>query len=519
MQSIKINTYKDIEKLYKLELRDLQMSDWTIAGRIKFTARPSDIYRYMDFSTYQLEVGETPRDTLKEYYNSPECFNGDLYSFQKDILNKSAEYNNLLLNVDLGLGKTIMSLYHTLRNKADSILIVAPLNVLNQWERTLKEFFNLDSVVIRNQKNKYELFMNEAIVITNFEQIPTLLKKNEGELITFDTIIVDEVSKIKNWETNRSKALTQIISKNKIGLTGTPIENKIDDVYNIADYLKAGSLGGKKKFNERYKIMERNYWGGLELIGHQNLHELNSRLINEVMVKYTKEDLPEALPELNNIIRPVTLNNKEKNSYWEQMADLAEIGFGEVANCKVFSSNPAIKHTLELQSNKEKELEEIIFDEMPNKKIIVFTEYKKNIYRFKDIFSKYDRQQFFLSGDNSNAISTLIEKFIESDNGVLFMTDVGQYGTDGLQVADTLIHFDLPWNPARYKQRTGRIHRLGIDKTKTVITLIHETGYDEYLMNLLNDKDNLSKEAISGKMKSKLLDIEKQIPKKYLKKT
>jgi len=417
--------------------------------------------------------------------------NIELFDFQKECMSflRKNDYNGLIA-LEMGLGKTIISCQSILEIGKGPVLIVAPSSLLNQWQSALKEHYDLDSTIITSKfqkKKRIVLFHDSEIVITNYELLKTI--KNDLDR-TFELMVLDECQRIKNWKTQNAQAIASIVSKRVIGLSGTPVENHLFELYNIVDQIKPAFFGTLKEFKERH--IETDYWGSV--IGYANLEEVYDK-VKDIMYRKKKNEINMQLPEVRRQNIFVDLSKSEKQCYNYITKDM---DIGDIANAKVFSSSSTMKMDLPI-SSKEKELLSIL-ETLP-RQVVIFSSYKKEVKALKELIQ--DRPVFLLHGDiPKEERQEIIDEFIRTPDGILIMTNVGVYGLDKLQTADTLINFDLEWTNARMEQRLGRIHRIGSKHKKVlVINMISAGTIDHHIHDLILSKKNLSDITVDGARK------------------
>lgn len=426
-----------------------------------------------------------------------------LYSVEYINSNKKGkciqvEDGNYLIGKDLiPTHNSLTSLMSFHESDAKNLLIIAPSGLLQQWSDVLLEFFDTESVIVSSKtppEDRKKLLEEEPLVITSFD----IMWRTIGLNIEVDMLIIDEASKIKNWKTNRAQALHSIIAKYRQGLTGTPIENRLEELFNISDNVVPGFYGSAKSFFSYYakpKRRCRSDENPLELLYEKN---------KELVFRKTKEDVQNQLPQKTIMARSTDLTVPELR-LMARIDDKDEEPIGVFSRLKVHASNPALYMDME-KSSKEKLLEELLVDDLEGRKIVVFSQYAKNIPRFKKIAEENNIKALYLSGKNSKDLNSIRDKFVDEDYQILFMTQVGEYGLDKLQVADVLINFDLPYNPAQIEQRIGRVHRLGSEHDNVlIINLISNGTLDEYLIRILTDKVKLRELALKGGIKKELM--------------
>lgn len=430
--------------------------------------------------------GYNPNTGLDPFYRCPE-----LYEFQEEAVKFLMEVKSGLIALDPGLGKTITALEYVNRSAFRSCMVVAPGNVCEQWNNVLKEHFEYDEgVVITGQikkKERMELYQ-KPFTIVSYD-----ILRRDNVYPHVDCLILDEVQKVKNWNTQRAKSVSRIVAQNVVGLTGTPIENKLEELYFILDQIIPAYFGSFGQFQEKFIV--RDYWGKVE--GYKNEEEVYQSL-QDVMFRKLKEEVDAQLPRRIEVERMIEITSEEKKIYQSIMDKGHEIGV--VAELKVATSNPALKGELKGLSSKEELLKDLLTDELRGKKIVVFTQYKKNMARFKMLMKGTKIPYTCIFGGMGAKLDEAKEKFLEMKGGVLFMTDVGMAGLDKLQVANVLINFDLPWNPAHIDQRESRIDRLGSKhESVLLINLVQKGMYDEHILKVLKEKGDLIDAVVDGK--------------------
>lgn len=467
---------------YQLPVRDKRLD------RMLYLKRARDVFtiqKILEDKNFECTIeGYKPRKGFKGFEKLP-----TLYDFQREAVDDLKEKGSGLLSLDMGLGKTPTSLVYAHEMGFESIIILAPSALLNQWNKELKKLFGYhDAVVISGKVQKQkrlELYKN-PVVIASYDIIKNDIQEiyENGEKLHFDCLIMDEVQKVKNWKTKRAEAINNVVAEFVVGLTGTPVENKLEELYSIVDQIVPAYFGGFRAFADRY--LRRDTWGSV--IGYKNIEEVYAEL-SGVMFRRLKSEVNLQLPTRVEIERCVEMNSIEKKIYKE----IGKRGndLGTLAELKVCASNPCMKGYNDI-SSKEKALKELLEDELSNRKVVIFTQYKKNVKRLVRITEEIGFESFYLYGGMGDKLQETVDAFDESENSILIMTDVGQYGLN-LQTADVLINFDLPWNPSYLKQRAGRIERIGSEhESILIVNMISSNTIDEYIVQLLGMKQRLS---------------------------
>lgn len=443
------------------------------------------VKKILEANGMNVEVeGYEPNTGLEPFERYP-----TLYPFQKEGVEFLKVQQAGILGFDMGLGKTPTALEFGRQMGYESIMVVAPSALCSQWNSELKKHFGYeDAVVITGKitKSKRMDLYDSPFIIASYD-----ILKYDKIFPHVEYLILDEAQKIKNWKTQRARAISLIVSPHTVGLTGTPVENRIDDLYYITDQIIPAFFGSFSQFQENYII--RDHWGGI--IGYNNLEEVYS-MMQSIMFRKLKHEVEVELPESILVQRTVSWRRDEKDIY-QRIKDQGK-SIGTLAELKACASNPAVKGNVGKWSSKETTLYELLEDELQGRKVIVFTQYKKNIPRMIRMGDELGIKHLHLMGGMTKQMDDIREKFDSFDTGVLFMTDIGMYGLN-LQSADVVVNFDLPWNPAHLKQRYGRIDRIGSEhKSILFVNLVSEDTIDDHILKLLDHKDFLFGATIDG---------------------
>ena len=233
-----------------------------------------------------------------------------LFPYQK--VGASFLYNigSGLLGDEMGLGKTIQSLAVCEKTKAQKILVFCPASVKWQWHDEIKRFIpGAEVCVIEGDKKARDAcWTKEArFYVANYE---LLLRDAIMQAIEWDIVIADEATKISNPMAKQSKAIKKLRAKRRIAMTGTPVSNRANEVWNLVDFISPGALGDYWGFLQRYCL--KNQWGGI--FGYQNMDELRDKLKRYMIRRLKKDVLPE-LPEKIITDIPFEMTEEEKSLY------------------------------------------------------------------------------------------------------------------------------------------------------------------------------------------------------------
>jgi SNF2 family DNA or RNA helicase len=456
-------------------------------SRLMYLKRPRDgyeIYRILKDSGYNVKVEDEREESRIVLPTSP-----NLYNFQADGMEflRNNDYTGLV-SLDMGLGKTIIALRSIYELQKGPVLIVAPSSLLYQWRGELKNHFGYDKAKVITSKippKQREQEFNEGdIIITNYELLRTVDVNRHFELL-----VLDECQRVKNWKTQTAKAITQIVAKRVMGLSGTPVENHLMELYNITDQIKPAFFGTQRTF---YKKYVKSKFG--TRFSYRNLDEVYLKL-QSLMFRKRKDEVELQLPSLIQKTYEVDLSKKELSFFWEYMRDQPN-ELAATTNAKVFASSSALRMPDIKISSKEKELINVLDDIV--EQAVVFTQYKQELKRLEDLIT--NKNLYSMSGDTSKQKrEEIIDGFLKDDEGILLMTEIGTHGLN-LQEAGILVNMDLPWTYARKEQRIGRIQRIGSEHESNLAIDLVSCGIkiDDRVMEIIDEKKALHDMSIDG---------------------
>jgi hypothetical protein len=416
----------------------------------------------------------------------------------------------------MGLGKTVQAIAASalLKELRDihRVLVICPASLKHQWSREIRRFSSLPVKVIEgNLINRRQLYRQPAFfMILNYEIVRRDLK--EIEHLHPDLIILDEAQRIKNWRTKTATMVKQLRSRYAFVLTGTPLENRIDELYSIFQFIDPRILGPLWHFNDRFFQLEKRRSGTYKVLGYKNLDELRA-LVAPYTVRRTREEVLPDLPKRvdNNFFVEMTApQTKAYNEFKETVARLAAKARRRpltpkerqiLLNCLVkmrIICNALALHDKEIPPQdhektapKLRELGQILSDQIAGNgnKAIVFSQWPGMLSLTEPVIQHLKLGYVKLTGDvPSTRRGDLIQHFFEDpDCRVFLSTDAGGLGLN-LQAANLVINLDLPWNPAVLEQRIARAYRHGQKKSVQVINLVAQDTIEERMLDTLASK-------------------------------
>ena len=436
-----------------------------------------------------------------------------LYPYQREGMLHLAFTRRALLADEMGLGKTIQAIAASALlqrlGKAQRVLIIAPASLKAEWEEQIQKFTTLSSkIVYGNPKRRvrdYERDGAAFFTIINYEQarVDTL---NINHYLRPDVVILDEAQRIKNWASLTARAVKRLESPYAFVLSGTPIENRIDELYSIIDYLDPQVLGPLFRFNRSYYTFDERGRPN----GYQNLRELHER-IAPLMMRRRKAQVETELPDRTDRNLFVELSSEQKEAYGyhaEQVIRLMGMAkrrplkheqqeklMRELAMTRMICDTNYILNPEQRACPKLKELMATLDDCLsdPDVKVVVFSEWVRMLELVEEALNKANIGFALHTGKVSQQKRRVeIQAFKEDPKcRVLLCTESGGAGLN-LQVASVVINLDLPWNPAKFEQRVARAWRKHQKRPVTVVNLISANTIEHGMLSTLDAKRSLS---------------------------
>jgi len=425
-----------------------------------------------------------------------------------------------ILADDMGLGKTLQAIIAITQSKEESgsipSLIVCPTSLVYNWKEEFHKFNpNLQAIVVdgtpEKRKKALKAVREVDIVITSYN----LLQKDVDiyKEIFFNYVVLDEAQHIKNRGTRNAKSVKMIQASHRLILTGTPIENSLEELWSLFDFLMPGLLSSYDRFVEKY-IRKLAAAGPAP---SDNLETLKKK-VSPFILRRMKEDVLQDLPPVSEILYHCHLTDKQKELYQSYAASAKEElsrlvkkeGFDKIqihvlatlTRLKQICCHPAIfaKDAPESgDSAKYDMLMELLPSLIEGKhKTVIFSQYTKMLTIMREDLKQLGIPFAYLDGSSKNRLE-IVKQFNEDQKILVFLVSL-KAGGSGLNLtgADTVIHYDMWWNPAVENQATDRVHRLGQKRSVSSYKLVTLNTIEEKILNLQNRKKGLVKKVISS---------------------
>lgn len=435
-----------------------------------------------------------------------------LYPYQETGVQFGLFREAVLIGDEMGLGKTLQAIALAILKKEifgfEKVLIITLASLKEQWKREIERFTEEEAVVVAGPATKRQaIYAGDPTFfkITNYEAV----LRDVHALTRFkpDLIILDEAQRIKNFSTKTADAVKSLPKKHSMVLTGTPLENKLEDVYSIIQFLEPHLLTPLWQFAADHFMLSRKNKG--KILGYRNLDLLREKLKPIVIRRKKEEVLPDLPDEVENNYY-IDLHEKQRkihSGYLQALLPLINKKFLTPMDLRriqeillrmrmVCNSTYLIDRKTHI-SPKLVELEGII-DELVvqnGHKMVIFSEWTTMTFLIARYLSEAGLAFVELSGKIPvKKRQALIDEFTNNDDCKVFLsTDAGGTGLN-LQAADCVVNFELPWNPARLNQRIGRVSRIG-QKSRciNVVNLISKDSIEEKILAGIQLKTDLFK--------------------------
>ncbi len=460
-------------------------------------------------------------DRMAEIRKSPathplrrELLKVELLPYQLEGIAFAAGVGRAILADDMGLGKTIQGVgtAEILAREAGigRVLVVCPASVKSQWRSEIHRFSDRTVQLVNGTAaERAKVYANDAFfTVCNYEQV--LRDIMAIERVHWDLIILDEGQRIKNWESKTARIIKALKSTFALVLSGTPLENRLDELYSVVQFVDDLRLPPAFRFFHRHRVVDEKG----KVLGYKNLDQLRENL-RPILLRRTRDSVLQQLPPRTNEIVRIPPTDEQLELHGSNMrivsmvtrkAYISEMDLLRLQKallmCRMSADStflvdkqkPSYSSKLEYLG----ELLDGLFDE-PDRKVLLFSEWTNMLDMIEPLLKK--RKLDFVRLDGSvpqKKRQEIVHRFQNDKNCKLFITtNAGSTGLN-LQAANTVINVDLPWNPAVLEQRVGRAHRMGQKRPVQVYILVTEGTIEESLLGTLSAKHDLALAALDS---------------------
>src|SRR5262245_21397027 len=446
-----------------------------------------------------------------------------LLPYQLDGVAFAAGAGRAVLADDMGLGKTIQGVAtaELLAREAEikKVLVVCPASLKSQWRNEIHRFCDRDVQLVGGPAaDRGSQYSNECFfTVCNYEQV--LRDIVAIEKVKWDLIVLDEGQRIKNWEAKTSNVIKSLKSRFALVLSGTPLENRLDELYSVVQFVDAWRLGPGFRFFNKHRVVDEKG----KVLGYKNLSDLREAL-KPILLRRTRDSVKLELPPrtIETIRIPPTDEQAALHAgHMQVVASITRKKFisemdllrlqKALLMCRMSADSTYLV-------NKEKpgystklehldELFERLFEE-EGRKIVLFSEWTTMIDLIEPLLKKRKLDLVRLDGSvPQRQREELVYTFQNDPECRLFLTtNAGSTGLN-LHAANTVINVDLPWNPAVLEQRIARAHRMRQTQPVQVFVLVTEGTIEENLLATLASKKELALAALDVESEVDAVDL------------
>lgn len=425
---------------------------------------------------------------------------------------------------DMGLGKTLQAISFICceeRNNELPVLIIAPKIVLYNWKNEFGKFAPWSNVVVAyGNFDSLKMVENNTIYITTYD---TLINHgNEFERIKFDTVVLDESQFVKNFRTQRYRAIQKIKSKYFLALTGTPIENSIEELWSLFNLINPGLLGSHGQFMSRFGE------------AHVEAARLNTlkKIVTPFIMRRTKEEVLKELPPKEEMYIYCEMSEGQKRLYDELLSSVRKELQAQPSRYQIKDNSIILQALLYLRETcsdpqllpptlRGIELSESCKYELfkdyahrvmsESNKLIVYGMFPRVLKKMENWCKRLGWNTFYIDGSISNR-QDIVDAFESSEQGVFFISlKAGGVGLNLVSCQYVFI-YDPWWNTAAEQQAANRVYRIGQEKPVFIYHFLVKDTIEEKIYDLQKKKEKLSENILTkldGSSKISLEDIYK----------
>lgn len=459
-----------------------------------------------DFKTVDdadFEVPEPLRNVLRNYQETG-------YRWLRTL--NAYGFGGILAD-DMGLGKTLQVIALLLSDRESGpALIVTPASLVYNWEEEFKRFapqlkVSLVTGTLAQRREKLRAWQSQDVLITSYD----LLKRDISEYETheYSYEILDEAQYIKNHTTAAAKAVKVIRSRRKFALTGTPIENRLSELWSIFDYLMPGYLYS-------YEVFRRDFETPIVKNHDAATSERLKRMVSPFILRRLKEQVLRDLPDKLEEVHYVRMEDTQRKLMDGQVAHMKQILaqtdeeefrrnklkiLTELVRIRQICCDPSLCfENYDGKSAKREACIELIQSAIEGEhKILLFSQFTSMLELLEGDLSRLGIPYYKITGNTSKEERLRLVNMFNQDAVPVFLISLKAGGTGlNLTGADVVIHYDPWWNIAVQNQATDRAHRIGQTKVVTVYKMIVKDSIEEKILAMQHAKKSLADGILSG---------------------
>lgn len=441
-----------------------------------------------------------------------------LYEYQREGALFAARAGRCLIGDEMGLGKTIQAIaaaeIMARHLGVERVLIICPTSLKYQWRSEIEKFTSRPPQVIegmRAQREKGFETKEPFFKIMNYDTV--YLDLDLIEKWSPDLVILDEAQRIKNWTTRVARSVKKIQSPYAVVLTGTPLENRLEELVSIVQFVDRYRLGPTYRLMHQHQVQDATG----KVTGYRDLDQIGKTL-EPVLLRRQKSQVLDQLPERidSTVFVPMTdlqMKHHHENQFvvaevvqrWRRRGHLTEaeklrlmiaLQNMRMACDSTYLLDHATDHGVKADESATL-LGEIL--ERRDTKVVIFSQWLRMHELLERRLKKRGWDYVLFHGSvPGKKRGELVDRFRNDANCRLFLaTDSGGVGLN-LQFASVVFNLDLPWNPAVLEQRIGRVHRLGQKEPVRVVNFVAKGTIEEMMLSVLQFKKSLFAGVLDG---------------------
>ncbi|HYV38422.1 MAG TPA: DEAD/DEAH box helicase [Gemmataceae bacterium] len=446
-----------------------------------------------------------------------------LLPYQLDGVAFAASAGRAVLADDMGLGKTIqgVGVAEFLAREADikKVLIICPASLKSQWRNEIHRFCDRRvQLVGGGASERAGQYGNDCFfTVCNYEQV--LRDILAIEPIKWDLIILDEGQRIKNWASKTSAVIKGLKSRFALVLSGTPLENRLDELYSVVQFIDDRRLGPGFRFFNKHRVVDEKG----KVLGYKNLGELREALA-PILLRRTRDSVKMDLPPRTTEIVRIAPTDEQLAVHAANMQIVASITRKKFISemdllrlqkallmCRMAADSTFLVNKEEPGFSTKLDHLDDLFSELfgeEGRKVVLFSEWTTMLGLIEKQLNARKLDYVRLDGSvPQRQRQELVERFQNDPACQLFITtNAGSVGLN-LQAANTVINVDLPWNPAVLEQRIARAHRMGQTQPVQVFVLVTEETIEENLLATIAKKRDLALAALDAESEVEQVDL------------
>ena len=453
-----------------------------------------------------------------------------LYAYQVKGAAFLAGNGRALLADDMGLGKTLQAItaaYWLHRHaRVERVLVVCPASLKLQWAREIQRFAGIEAQVVQGpaEARMVQYRNGNGFFVINYElvlrDLPVI-----NQTLAPDLLVLDEAQRIKNWRTKLATAVKQIPSRYAFVLSGTPLENRLEDLYSLMQVVDPHVLGPLWRYMADFHVTDERG----KVLGYRNLSALRRRL-RPVMLRRDRSLVSDQLPQRITTRVDVAMDDVQRGLHDDAVSEAARIAqimrrrpltpteqnrmMAAMQRARMACNAAGLVDKESEGAPKLDELQTLLGElcGLSGLKAVVFSQWERMTEMVERRCRNMGLGVVRLHGGVPTAKrGALMDRFRDDDAVQVFVsTDAGGVGLN-LQSASVLVNLDMPWNPAVLDQRIARVHRLGQKRPVQVVLMIAPDSYEERVTKLVEGKRNLFDNVVDPDAGEDVVGISKRL--------